>query len=75
MKSMRVIAFLPYCAPGASSFSPVAPARATASPSTAERLKPYSASTQIVMIPAPAMSRIALMICTQVVPRMPPIST
>jgi hypothetical protein len=40
MKSMRVIALLPYCAPGASSFSPVAPARATASPSTADRLNP-----------------------------------
>ena len=56
------IALLPYCAPGASSFSPVAPARATASPSTAERLKPYRARTQIVMIPAPAMSSTALMI-------------
>ncbi len=42
---------------------------------TSERLKPNFARTQTVMIPAPAMSRIALMICTQVVPFMPPMST
>ena len=42
---------------------------------TAERLNPNSASTHTVMIPAPAMSSTALMICTQVVPRMPPMST
>ena len=75
MKSRRVVPFLPYCAPGASSFSPAWPARSTAAPMTAERLNPKSASTQTVMIPAPAMSSTALMICTQVVPRMPPIST
>jgi hypothetical protein len=40
-----------------------------------ERLNPFIASTMIVMTNAPAMSRIALMACTQVVPFMPPRST
>jgi len=38
-------------------------------------LKPYFPSTQNVMIAAPVMSMTALMICTQVVPFIPPKTT
>ena len=48
---------------------------ATAAPSSVERLKPLSASTQMVMTNAPMMSMVALTICTQVVPFMPPMRT
>ena len=75
MKSSLVSPDLPYCAPGPSSLAPASPPFATASPSSAERLKPYKASTQIVITAAPMISSTALMICTQVVPRMPPMST
>jgi len=75
MKSILVIPDLPYCAPGPSSLAPASPPLATASPSSAEKLKPYKASTQIVITAAPTISSTALMICTHVVPRMPPMST
>ena len=42
---------------------------------TLETLKPYLPSTQMVMTKAPMMSSVALTICTQVVPFMPPMST
>ena len=40
-----------------------------------EKSSPNFASTMTVMIAAPLISNTALMICTQVVARMPPIST
>ena len=47
----------------------------TASPSSAERSNACRPSTQVTSVAAPTRSRPALMICTQVVPRMPPMST
>ncbi len=64
---------MPYCRPGASTAG--LPEVSTAESSSVDRLKPLIASTQMVMMPAPAMSSTALMICTQVVPFMPPTST
>ena len=46
-----------------------------AAPRISEKLKPNFASTITVISPAPPISRTALMICTQVVPFMPPTST
>jgi hypothetical protein len=46
-----------------------------APPSSDDRLNPYLPSTQTVITNAPMMSSDALMICTYVVPRMPPTST
>ena len=40
-----------------------------------EKSSPNFASTITVMMAAPLISSTALMICTQVVPRIPPIST
>ena len=69
---MKSIGFL-YCRPGWSRSLPPASCDAcVASPSRFERLKPNMLSTQIVMTPAPMMSSTALMICTHVVPFMPP---
>ncbi len=48
---------------------------ATASPKTRDRLKPLSAITHTNMIAAPLTSSTALIICTQVVPFIPPTST
>ena len=75
MKSSRLASDLPYCAPGLSSFSPPGPAASTAEPSSDDRLNPYMPSTQRVITKVPAISSAALMICTQVVPFMPPTST
>ncbi len=74
MKSILVVMFSPYFRPGLKRSS-LPPAIAAASPMIAERLKPYIVNTQMVMMKAPAMSRQALMICTQVVPFMPPMNT
>ena len=46
-----------------------------APPISADRLKPYLPSTHTVITKAPTISSEALMICTYVVPRMPPTST
>ncbi len=62
----------PYWLPGSSTGLSAA---AAAAPSSSEMLKPWIASTHTVMTAAPAMSRHALMICTQVVPFIPPTST
>ena len=47
----------------------------TALPSTSERLKPFSARIHTVETPTAVIRSTALMICTQVVPFMPPMST
>ena len=72
-KSSFATSETPYLRPG----SRIAglPAVATALSSSVEKLKPLSASTHTVITAAPAMSRPALMICTHVVPFMPPMST
>ena len=79
MKSIFFRSVAPYCLPGSSrapAFStPSDAARSTEAPSRSDRLKPYLASTHTVITPAPAMSSTALMICTQVVPFMPPTRT
>ena len=73
---MKSSGFSPYCRPGLRTASPTpSAALSTADDSRVERLKPLSASTQMVMAKAPAMSRIALTICTQVVPFIPPTRT
>src|SRR4029079_15362439 len=46
-----------------------------AAPSISEKLTPNFASTMTVMSAAPPISSAALMICTQVVPFIPPTST
>ena len=74
MKSTFVSVLLPYLAPGSSSLSPSGLLSAAA-PITFDRENPYLLSTQKVISAAPEMSRTALMICTQVVPFMPPTST
>ncbi len=62
----------PYWLPASSSGVELA---ASAAPSRPERLPPKRTSTHTVITAAPATSRAALMICTQVVPRMPPYIT
>ena len=74
MKSILLVVVAPYCRPGPRMASPLGDA-ATAAPSRVERLNPLSASTQMVMTNAPMMSMVALTICTQVVPFMPPMRT
>ena len=74
MKLSLLVSLAPYCSIGSSTAWPCGEA-AAASPSSAERLKPALPSTQTVISPAPAISRTALMICTQVVPFMPPTRT
>ena len=85
-KSIFAVVDAPYCRPGMSSRSPssfgaaeaevwICGFASTAWPSSAERLNPNIASTQTVMIAVPMSSRVALMICTQVVPFMPPTMT
>ncbi len=74
-KSSFEVPVLPYCAPGLSSFSPPSPTLSTALPSRLDRLKPYLPSTHTVIANAPMISSVALMICTHVVPRMPPMIT
>jgi len=70
---MKSIGFL-YCRPGWRILS-LPPEFLMASSKRAERLKPYFTPTMTVMTTAPIMSRLALMICTQVVPFMPPMRT
>ena len=71
----------PYWAPGASTSrlaTPLVVASCTifwAEPRMSEKFSPNLVSTRIVMNAAPAISNTALMICTQVVPFMPPTST
>ena len=74
-KSSLDVPVAPYCLPGPSSVSPALPALSTAACSRLEKLKPYLPSTHRVIASAPTISSAALMICTQVVPFMPPIST
>ncbi|SLI81733.1 Uncharacterised protein [Mycobacteroides abscessus subsp. abscessus] len=75
------VSFAPYCAPGASTSREATASLAEpeticwAEPRISERLKPNLASTSTVMNAAPAISSTALMICTHVVPFMPPTST
>ncbi|SIM35354.1 Uncharacterised protein [Mycobacteroides abscessus subsp. abscessus] len=68
-----VSSVLPYFWPG--SRIPELPAVSTARPSSSERLKPFRARIHTVITATPAISRQALMICTHVVPFIPPIST
>ena len=81
MKLICDVSEAPYWAPGASTSRPataslVEPETAVwAAPRISEKLAPNLASTHTVIIAAPPISRTALMICTQVVPFMPPIST
>ena len=75
MKSIFVRFDLPYCRPGPSSFSPALGELSTAAPRTFERLNPYLPSTHTAMTTVPMSSSVALTICTQVVPFMPPMST
>lgn len=69
----------PYLAPGASTSREAVASlpvmAACASVRMSEKLAPNFHSTIRVIRPAPAMSSTALMICTQVVPFMPPMST
>ncbi|GAA0936583.1 hypothetical protein GCM10009559_29060 [Pseudonocardia zijingensis] len=85
-KSIFAVVLAPYCRPGISSRSPSSLGAAlaevctcglasTAWPSSADRLNPNLPSTQTVMIAVPMSRRVALMICTHVVPFMPPTST
>ncbi len=74
-KFSLLVAFAPYCLPGSMSASPPSPNRSMAPWNSSERLNPNFASTQTVITAAPAMSRIALMIWTQVVPFIPPTRT
>ena len=74
MKSILVVRFLPYFRPGSKSLSPAAELSA-ADWNSAEKLKPNWPRTMSVMTAVPAMSSSALMICTQVVPFIPPMST
>ena len=46
-----------------------------AAPRISEKFSPNLANTKTVIIAAPPISSTALMICTHVVPFMPPIST
>ena len=63
MKSILLVVVAPYWRPGPRMASPLLEA-ATADPSRVDRLKPLSASTQMVMTKAPMISRVALTICT-----------
>ncbi len=74
MKSIFAIAVVPYCRPGPKMASPLG-WFAAAAPSRVEKLNPKRLSTQTVMTAVPTSSSPALMICTQVVPRIPPTST
>ena len=81
MKLICDVSDAPYWAPGAST-SRLATASSAdpetadcAAPSISEKLRPNLASTMTVISAAPPISRTALMICTQVVPFIPPIST
>ena len=74
MKSTFDRVVSPYLAPGASSLSP-SELLSAAAPIRLEKFMPYLLSTQNVISAAPRISRTALMICTQVVPFMPPTST
>ena len=65
---------LPYCSIGSNTFTPSGLA-CDAAPSRFDRLNPKFHITITVMNPAPRISSTALMICTQVVPFMPPTST
>ena len=74
MKSILVVRFLPYFRPGSKSLSPAGELSAALWKSS-EKLKLNLPSTIRVMTAVPAMSSSALMICTQVVPFIPPMST
>ena len=71
----------PYWAPGANTSRLATAVSADpdtadcAAPSISEKFTPNFASTMTVISAAPPMSSAALMICTQVVPFIPPIST
>ncbi|CAB4936359.1 unannotated protein [freshwater metagenome] len=75
------VALPPYWAPGSmTSRAPTIGSAeldtiACALPRSSEKFRPNLASTSTVMNAAPAMSRTALMICTHVVPFIPPMST
>ena len=81
MKLICDVSDAPYWAPGASTSrlataSVLEPDTADwAEPRISEKFKPNLASTMTVISAAPPISRTALMICTQVVPFIPPIST
>ena len=81
MKLICEVSDAPYCAPGASTSrlataSLVEPETADwAAPRISEKFRPNLASTITVISAAPPISRTALMICTQVVPFIPPIRT
>ncbi|CAB4950940.1 unannotated protein [freshwater metagenome] len=74
MKSSLVVVLFPYWPMGERILLPSG-LLSTAAPRTSEKLKPYLPSTHADMRTAPAISRPNLMICTQVVALMPPIST
>ncbi len=74
MKSIFDVVEMPYFRPGSKSLSPAGELSAAAWKSE-EKLKPNWPSTMRVMTAVPAMSSRALMICTQVVPFIPPMST
>jgi hypothetical protein len=70
-KLSLLVLLVPYSRPGVTSSLPFA----LVAPSSSDRLKPYLPRTHSVMRPAPVISSTALMICTQVVPFMPPTRT
>ena len=74
MKLNLETVFTPYSRPGPSTALPAGLA-AAACRSSADRLNPARASTQMVVTAAPASRSTALTICTQVVPFIPPTST
>ena len=71
----------PYWAPGARTSREATPlvwlseTACCAAPRMSEKLKPNLANTAAVMSAAPLISKTALMICTQVVPFIPPTRT
>ncbi len=74
MKSSLVVPVAPYLRPGFRKADPL-PLLEAALPSRSETLKSNFSSTRKVSSSAPAMSRQALTIWTQVVPFMPPMVT
>ncbi len=83
-KSIFARSDAPNCSPGISSRSPSSfvpddvsmdGLASTASPRSADRSNANRPSTHVTSVAAPTSSRPALMICTQVVPFIPPTST
>ena len=75
MKSSLRLADSPYCSAGVEQRLSPNGLRCVPRPAASDRLKPNLPSRNTVMKPTQAISRMALMICTQVVPFMPPTST